>query len=110
MDLNSLLESKEYEFLRTNEHLGSNICMIALGGSWAYGTNIETSDVDIRGCALNTKEEILTNQKFEQFVDNETDTTIYGFNKLLKLLSNCSIPIHECIIPSTSQVFSLLVK
>ena len=99
MDLNSLLESKEYEFLRTNEHLGSNICMIALGGSWAYGTNIETSDVDIRGCALNTKEEILTNQKFEQFVDNETDTTIYGFNKLLKLLSNCN--------PNTIEILGL---
>jgi len=99
MDYNCLLESKEYEFLRTSEHLGSNICMIALGGSHAYGTNIETSDVDIRGCALNTKEEILTNQKFEQFVDNETDTTIYGFNKLLKLLSNCN--------PNTIEILGL---
>lgn len=99
MDFNSLLKSKEYDFLRTNEHLGSNICMIALCGSWAYGTNIETSDVDIRGCALNTKEEILTNQKFEQFVDSETDTTIYGFNKLLKLLSNCN--------PNTIEILGL---
>jgi hypothetical protein len=32
--------------------------------------------------------QILTNQKFEQFVNEETDTTIYSFNKLITLLSN----------------------
>lgn len=33
---------------------------------------------------------MLTNQNFEQFIDNETDTTIYAFNKLISLLSNCN--------------------
>ena len=97
MDFKKLIESKEYDFLRTNEHLGNNICMLALGGSWAYGTNVETSDVDIRGCALNTKEEILTNIKFEQVVDNNTDTTIYSFNKLMHLLSNCNPNVIEIL-------------
>lgn len=82
------LGTSTYDFLRNNEHLGDNIMFLTLGGSYAYGTNIETSDVDIRGCALNTKEEILTNKKFEQFVNEETDTTIYGFNKLVSLLTN----------------------
>lgn len=84
--IKSLLKSKEYSFLRENEHLGKNIILLTLGGSHAYGTNIETSDLDIRGCAINTKEEILTNKNFEQFVDPETDTTIYSFNKLVRLL------------------------
>ena len=97
MDFKKLLESKEYDFLRTNEHLGNNICILALGGSWAYGTNIETSDVDIRGCALNNKREILTNVKFEQVVDNNTDTTIYSFNKLMHLLSNCNPNVIEIL-------------
>ena len=85
-----VLFSKEYEFLKTNEHLGDNIILIGLGGSYAYGTQKEdgTSDVDCRGCALNTKEEILTNKNFEQFVNEETDTTIYSFNKLVSLLCN----------------------
>lgn len=55
-----------------------------------YGTNIETSDLDIRGCAVNRKEEILTNKNFGQRCDKTTDTTIYSLNKLISLLSNCN--------------------
>lgn len=65
--IKQMLGTSTYDFLRNNEHLGDNIMFLTLGGSYAYGTNIETSDIDIRGCALNTKEEILTNKKFEQF-------------------------------------------
>ena len=85
-----VLFSKEYEFLKTNEHLGNNVILIGLGGSYAYGTNTENSDLDVRGCALNTKEEILTNKNFEQFTNDETDTVIYSFNKLVSLLCNAN--------------------
>ena len=64
MEFEKLIASEQYDFLRKNEHLGSNIILLGLGGSWAYGTNVETSDVDIRGCALNSKEEILNNKNF----------------------------------------------
>lgn len=80
--------SSEYDFLRTNEHLGDNIILLTLGGSYAYGTNVESSDLDCRGCALNTKMQILTNENFEQFTNEQTDTTIYSFNKLISLLIN----------------------
>ena len=96
---NKVLSSKEYEFLKTNEHLGNNIILIGLGGSYAYKTNTENSDLDVRGCALNTKEEILTNKNFEQFVNEETDTTIYSFNKLVSLLSNSN--------PNTIEIMGL---
>lgn len=82
------LKSDEYEFLRKDKNLGNNIIILTLGGSHAYGTNNENSDLDIRGCALNSKMQILTNEKFEQFVNEATDTTIYAFNKLVALLSN----------------------
>ena len=96
-----VLFSKEYNFLKTNEHLGNNIILIGLGGSYAYGTEKKdgSSDVDCRGCALNTKEEILTNKNFEQFVNEETDTTIYSFNKLVSLLSNSN--------PNTIEIMGL---
>ena len=90
-----ILFSKEYEFLKTNEHLGDNIILIGLGGSYAYGTNTKNSDLDVRGIALNTKEEILTNKNFEQFINEETDTTIYSFNKIVSLLSSCNPNIIE---------------
>ena len=72
------LKSKDYDFLRTDKNLGNNIILLTIGGSYAYGTNNENSDIDIRGCALNTKTQILTNQNFEQRVDVNTDTTIYN--------------------------------
>ena len=51
--IKSKIDSREYDFLRTNEHLGSNIILLTLGGSHAYGTATENSHLDVRGCALN---------------------------------------------------------
>ena len=87
-EIKKLLQTPAYEFLRTNERLGDNIIFLTLGGSHAYGTNVETSDVDIRGCTLNTPSDLIGFSHFEQFIDKATDTTIYGFNKLIPLLLN----------------------
>lgn len=84
------LTSKDYDFLRENEHLKDKILFLTLGGSHAYGTNIETSDLDIRGCALNSKSDLIGLSSFEQVVNNATDTTIYSFNKLINLIINCN--------------------
>lgn len=96
-NIKNTIQGSEYDFLRTNGHLGSNIILLTLGGSHSYGTNIETSDVDLRGCALNSKEEILTNKNFEQFVNEDTDTTIYSFNKLIHLLTNVNPNVIEML-------------
>lgn len=88
--MKNLISSKEYDFLRTNEHLKDRIIFLTFGGSHAYGTNVEGSDIDIRGCALNRKEDILGLSNFEQFVNTETDTTVYSFNKLISLLLSCN--------------------
>lgn len=85
-----LLDQPEYSFLKNDPHLGKNIIFLAYGGSYAYGTNVEGSDIDIRGCTLNSKADLLGMGDFEQVVDDHTDTTIYGFNKLLGLLINCN--------------------
>lgn len=89
-EIKEKLRSNEYSFLKTDKNLGKSVILLTVGGSHAYGTNNEKSDLDIRGCALNSKAQILTNQNFEQFVNEETDTTIYAFNKLITLLSNCN--------------------
>lgn len=84
------LHTPAYDFLKENKHLGSNVILLGLGGSHAYGTNIATSDLDIRGVALNSKKEILLGQDFEQVTDNTTDTVIYSFKKMISLLLNCN--------------------
>lgn len=89
-DFKYILNTPEYEFLKTNPHLGKNIILLGLGGSHAYGTNVEGSDVDIRGVTLNTKEEILGSPNFEQVVNEATDTTIYSIRKIVSLLSSCN--------------------
>lgn len=96
-EFKKLIESEDYDFLRKNPHLGNNIILLGLGGSHAYGTNIKGSDVDIRGVALNTKREILLGHGFEQVIDNNTDTVVYGFNKLVKLLTGANPNVLEII-------------
>lgn len=87
-DIYNLIATKDYDFLRTNEHLGNNICLLTLGGSHAYGMNIEGSDVDIRGIASLRPENILGTTLFEQFIEEKTDTVIYGLTKMFNLLLN----------------------
>ena len=83
MGLKELWYSDAYKQLR--EETEGRLCFICLSGSYGYGTNVEGSDYDIRGVMLPTKEELIGLNHFEQRIDNETDTTIYEFNKFIKL-------------------------
>lgn len=81
-----IIQGEAYDFLRTDKCLGNNICLLTLGGSHAYGMNVEGSDVDIRGFATRSRKDILLGKDFEQVVEKETDTTIYSFIKGVHLL------------------------
>lgn len=99
MDYSSILKSNDYEFLKTNEHLGRHVILLGLAGSYSYGTNNENSDIDIRGVALNRKSDLIGMTAFEQYVDSHTDTTVYAFNKMITLLLNCN--------PNTMELLGL---
>ena len=89
-NIQDIINAVEYDFLRTNEHLRDKLIFLVFGGSYAYGTSTPASDVDIRGCAFNSKADLIGLSSFEQVVEEVTDTTIYSFNKLIKLLVDCN--------------------
>lgn len=90
-EIRSLLTSSEYDFLREDKYLGDNIILLSLGGSRAYGTDLPTSDIDVRGIAINPSRQIFGLEgDFEQVVETNTDTTIYSLNKMIKLLIGCN--------------------
>lgn len=97
-EIKNKINSSEYDFLR-KEPLKNNIILLGLGGSYAYGTNNENSDLDIRGIATHNSEDILTRKGFEQVVNEATDTTVYSLEKIINLLSNCN--------PNTIEILGL---
>ncbi len=99
MDFRVLMKAKEYDFLRTNPRLGERIMLLGIGGSYAYGTNREGSDVDFRGVTLQLPSDLIGMTEFEQYEDDGTDTVIYGFNKLVRLLLDCN--------PNTCEMLGL---
>lgn len=90
MRYSEILNGTEYNFLKTNEHLGKHVILLGLAGSYSYGTNIETSDIDVRGITLNQKSDLIGLTQFEQYVDENTDSVIYAFNKIVTLLLSCN--------------------
>lgn len=99
MDFIQLMNSAEYDFLREHHRLGKRIILMGLGGSHAYGTENENSDIDFRGITLNLPSDLLGLTEFEQYEDENTDTVIYSFNKIVKLLLECN--------PNTIEILGL---
>ena len=99
MDFKALMNTEQYGFLRTNERLGDRIMLLGLGGSYAYGTNNAGSDIDFRGVTLQLPSDLIGLTEFEQYEDDKTDTVIYGFSKLVRLLLECN--------PNTCEMLGL---
>ena len=117
MNIKEKLESREYDFLRTNERIKNNTMLLTLGGSLAYGTNVDyidpdtgnryISDIDLRGILSENPNEIIGLSKFEQFENKTTDTVLYGFSKMIKLLLNCNPNVIEILGTKPEHIFHL---
>jgi predicted nucleotidyltransferase len=100
------LKTTEYDFLRTHKSLGKNIILLTTGGSHAYGTDTEGSDLDIRGITLNSAAELLTMEYNDKPVeDRKTDTVVYFLKQITGLLLNCNPNTIELLGTKEEHLF-----
>lgn len=78
-------------------------------GSHAYGTNIATSDLDLRGVCIAPKEYYLGFlNTFENAVQTNPDLTVFELRKFVKLATDCNPNVIELLFTDPSD--HLLVK
>ena len=87
--------------------------IIGFGGSIAYGTNLPSSDIDIRGIYMNPMNELIgVDPDSEQYTNRDDDITIYSLKKMMHLLISCNPntiellglrPEHYLYVSSTGQ-------
>ena len=73
------------------------IIFSVITGSYAYGTNIPTSDIDIRGIFIQPLNDILGFGKIDQVSDETNDIIYYEIGRFLDLLKNNNPNILEII-------------
>ena len=101
-----LLDRPEYQNLLKHENLGENICLLTVGGSHAYGLANENSDIDIRGIAVRTAEDILGMYHFDGFnqVTENTDIQIYTLDKFVNLALKGNVNILEILFGDPGNI------
>jgi hypothetical protein len=77
----------------------------AIGGSRAYGTDLPTSDTDIRGVFILPSDNILGSKYVDQVNDDKNDVVFYEIKRFIELISTANPNIlellntpEECII------------
>jgi predicted nucleotidyltransferase len=75
----------------------SRLILKYVGGSYAYGTNIEDSDTDYRGVVIPPKSYFLGLDRFEQHESKNPDLVYLGIRKMVFLALSGNPNILECL-------------
>jgi uncharacterized protein len=82
------------------------ILLEAIGGSHAYGTNIKTSDTDIRGVYIAEVDDFLCGNYPEQINDDKNDILFYELSRFLYLVKTNNPNILELLnVPKDCIIF-----
>lgn len=73
------------------------IAYLTYSGSIAYGTNTETSDVDIRGFYQESISDIITGKAKDTITFSLEDTVVYSLRKFIHLCKNANPNILELL-------------
>jgi predicted nucleotidyltransferase len=76
---------------------GAKPLYLVIRGSHAYGTNVETSDVDYAGVFIQPVEDIIGNKYKEQINDDKNDIVIYEIRRFLELLGSNNPTVLELL-------------
>lgn len=80
-----------------NKCKGAKPLYLVIRGSHAYGTNIETSDIDYTGVFIQSEEDILGNKYIEQINDDKNDIVIYEIRRFLELIEKNNPTVLEIL-------------
>ncbi len=69
----------------------------AVGGSRAYGTDLPTSDTDIRGVFMLPQDDVLGSKYIEQVNDDKSDIVFYEIRRFIELISTANPNILELL-------------
>ena len=94
IDIKELISKPEYKWL---EEYKDRLCFLTISGSHGYGLNTETSDIDLRGVILPSKDEIIGLKNFKQKDDKETDSCLYELNRFIYLAKDNNPNVIELL-------------
>lgn len=94
-----------FDWYRGNlDWLQSRTIFLTKHGSQAYGTNLPTSDLDVKGVAIPPKEYFFGYlQRFEQAESKDPDAVIFDIRKFVALAADCNPNIIEVLFTDAAD-------
>jgi predicted nucleotidyltransferase len=89
------------------DNVNHNIIYLTLGGSHAYGTNVKSSDIDIRGIFGDNKSTLLGLDNCDMYEFNDSDTVLYSLKKMVKLLIKANPNVLELLATKKDHILKI---